>query len=153
MDVLSPKQRSYNMSRIRGKNTRPEIMVRKWLWANGYRYRLHRKDLPGKPDIVLPKYRAVIFVHGCFWHRHGCTFTTTPDTRRDLWYTKFEENVARDKRNIKCLLEQYWRVMVIWECSLIGKNAAPEQVVVELTDFLNSEICYTETGDKKCQLI
>lgn len=144
MDVHSPEQRSFNMSRIRGKDTCPEIMVRRWLWANGYRYRLHRKDLPGKPDIVLPKYQAVIFVHGCFWHRHGCSLTTTPVSRRDFWLAKFEENVGRDKRNIKSLLEQFWRVMVVWECSLIGKKAAPEQVAEQIVDFLNSETRFVE---------
>lgn len=84
MDVHSPEQRSFNMSRIRGKDTRPEMMVRGWLWANGYRYRLHRKDLPGKPDIVLPKYRAVIFVHGCFWHWHRCRRSAIPKTRKTI---------------------------------------------------------------------
>jgi DNA mismatch endonuclease (patch repair protein) len=146
MDVHSPEQRSFNMSRIRGKDTRPEMMVRGWLWANGYRYRLHRKDLPGKPDIVLPKYRAVIFVHGCFWHRHGCQSTTTPESRRDFWLAKFSENVSRDKRNIAALLEQSWRVMVIWECSLRGKNATPELVAEQIADFLNSETRFAESG-------
>lgn len=146
MDVHSPEQRSFNMSKIRGKDTRPEIMVRGWLWANGYRYRFHTKDLPGKPDIVLPKYRAVIFVHGCFWHRHGCRSTTTPESRRDFWLAKFSENVSRDKRNIAALLEQSWRVMVIWECSLRGKYATPELVAEQIADFLNSETRLAETG-------
>lgn len=145
MDIHSPEQRSFNMSRIRGKDTRPELMVRRWLWANGYRYRLHRKDLPGKPDIVLPKYRAVVFVHGCFWHRHGCPLTTTPKSHRDFWLAKFEDNVCRDKHNIKSLQEQSWRVIVIWECSLIGKNAAPEQVAAQITNFLNSKTRFAET--------
>ena len=146
MDVHSPEQRRFNMSRIQGKDTRPEMMVRGWLWANGCRYRLHRKDLPGKPDIVLPKYRAVIFVHGCFWHRHGCRSTTTPESRRDFWLAKFSENVSRDKRNIAALLEQSWRVMVIWECSLRGKNATPELVAEQIVDFLNSETRFAESG-------
>ena len=139
MDVHSPEQRRFNMSRIQGKDTRPEMMVRGWLWANGYRYRLHRKDLPGKPDIVLPKYRAVIFVH-------GCRSTTTPESRRDFWLAKFSENVSRDKRNIAALLEQSWRVMVIWECSLRGKNATPELVAEQIVDFLNSETRFAESG-------
>jgi len=123
MDVHSPEQRSFNMSRIRGKNTRPEIMVRRWLWANGYRYRLHRKDLPGKPDIVLPKYRAAIFVHGCFWHRHGCKTTTTPSTNMEFWLKKFNDTINRDQLNIQTLLENGWRVGIVWECVLTGKNA------------------------------
>lgn len=124
MDVHSPEQRSFNMSRIRGKDTRPEMMVRGWLWANGYRYRLHRKDLPGKPDIVLPKYRAVIFVHGCFWHRHGCRSTTTPESRRDFWQAKFKGNVQRDKDSQTKLVNQGWRVLVLWECEI--KNWGPD---------------------------
>jgi DNA mismatch endonuclease (patch repair protein) len=146
MDVHSPEQRSFNMSRIREKNTRPEMMVRGWLWANGYRYRLHREDLPGRPDIVLPKYRAVIFVHGCFWHRHGCQSTTTPESHQDFWLVKFSENVSRDKRNIAALLKQSWRVMLIWECSLRRKNAIPELVAEQIADFLNSETLFAETG-------
>ena len=118
MDVHSPTQRSFNMSKIRGKDTRPEMVVRRWLWANGYRYRLHRKDLPGRPDIVLPKYHAVIFVHGCFWHRHGCKYSTFPSTRQNFWQTKFEGNVQRDKDNQARLTSQGWRDFVLWECEI-----------------------------------
>ncbi|NTV91801.1 MAG: DNA mismatch endonuclease Vsr [Chlorobiaceae bacterium] len=146
MDVHSPEQRSFNMSRIRGKNSRPEMIVRRWLWSNGYRYRLHSKDLPGKPDIVLPKYRSVIFIHGCFWHRHGCVFTTLPESRRDFWLAKFQDNVNRDKRNVAALLEKSWRVMVVWECCLRGKNEVSELVAGQISDFLNSGILYAETG-------
>lgn len=146
MDVHSPEQRSFNMSRIRGKDTRPEMMVRRWLWANGYRYRLHRKDLPGKPDIVLKKYRAVIFVHGCFWHRHGCKTTTTPESRRDFWVTKFRENVSRDERNVATLIEQSWRVIVVWECSLRGKASNPALAFSQISDFMRSDVCFAEVG-------
>ena len=118
MDVHSPAQRSFNMSKIRGKDTRPEMVVRRWLWANGYRYRLHRKDLPGRPDIVLSKYHAIIFVHGCFWHRHGCKYSTFPSTRQNFWQTKFEGNVQRDKDNQARLTSQGWRVFVLWECEI-----------------------------------
>ena len=118
MDVHSPTQRSFNMSKIRGKDTRPEMVVRRWLWANGYRYRLHRKDLPGRPDIVLSKYHAIIFVHGCFWHRHGCKYSTFPSTRQNFWQTKFEGNVQRDKDNQARLTSQGWRVFVLWECEI-----------------------------------
>lgn len=146
MDVHSPDQRSFNMSRIRGRDTRPEMIVRRWLWAKGYRYRLHSKDLPGKPDIVLPKYRAIIFVHGCFWHRHGCPSTTTPGSRREFWLSKFQENTDRDKRIVATLLEQSWRVMVIWECSLRGKNTALALVAEQIEEFLNSETRFIESG-------
>ncbi len=145
MDVHSPEQRSFNMSSIRGKDTRPEMMVRRWLWSNGYRYRLHRADLPGKPDIVLPKYRAMIFVHGCFWHWHGCHFTSTPASRRDFWQAKFSDNVSRDKRNVAALREKSWRVLVIWECALRGKHAAPEQVAEQITTFLHTDAGFAVT--------
>ena len=145
MDVHSPEKRSFNMSRIKGKDTGPEMMVRRWLWTNGYRYRLHRKDLPGRPDIVLPRYRAVILVHGCFWHRHGCQSTTTPASRRSFWTSKFQGNVNRDRRNVQGLLSGGWRVMVIWECSLRGKHADLEQVGRQTTDFLNSDVNFAES--------
>ena len=117
MDVHTPEQRQRNMSAIKGKDTKPEIQVRKALHALGYRFRLHRKDLPGKPDIVLPKYKTVIFVNGCFWHRHpGCKYASTPSTNSDFWNAKFEENTARDNRNYAQLKELGWRVVVIWEC-------------------------------------
>jgi DNA mismatch endonuclease (patch repair protein) len=142
MDVHSQEKRSFNMSRIRGKDTQPEMIVRRWLWANGYRYRLYRKDLPGKPDIVLPKYRAAIFVHGCFWHRHGCSMTTTPESRKDFWISKFNDTINRDKRNVAALLENSWRVMVIWECTLRGKGAKLELVAEQINDFLHSNTIY-----------
>lgn len=146
MDVHSPEQRSFNMSRIRGKNTLPEMIVRRWLWANGYRYRLHKKDLPGKPDIVLSKYHTVIFIHGCFWHRHGCRLTTTPGSRRDFWISKFQENVNRDKRNIEILMDMGWRVMVVWECILRGKNADIELFAKQVSVFFNSNTSFSEIG-------
>lgn len=145
MDVHSQEQRSFNMSKIRGKDTRPEIMVRRWLWSNGYRYRLHKKELPGKPDIVLLKYHAVIFIHGCFWHRHGCQRTTMPESNRDFWLAKFNKNVSRDKQNIGTLMQQLWRVMVIWECSLQRKNTVPELLAEQIKTFLNSDICFIES--------
>lgn len=146
MDVHSPEQRSFNMSRVKGKDTAPELVVRKWLWANGFRYRLHRKDMPGKPDIVLPKYNAVIFVHGCYWHRHGCRKTTTPKTRREFWIAKFRENEERDSRSLKALLEVGWRVMLVWECSLRGKDSYPNLVFDQIAYFLNSDVRFLESG-------
>lgn len=119
MDVVDSATRSKMMSNIKGKNTRPEIVVRKFLHANGYRFRIHRKDLPGNPDIVLPKLRTCIFVHGCFWHRHtNCKFATTPMSRREFWQDKFSKNVERDSRNISKLQSDGWSVLVIWECDL-----------------------------------
>lgn len=118
-DVVSPAIRSRMMSAIRGRNTRPEINVRQALHKAGYRFRLHRRDLPGSPDIVLPKYRTCIFVHGCFWHRHaGCRFTTTPATRHDFWLAKFAANKARDSDVQRRLVEAGWRVIVVWECGI-----------------------------------
>lgn len=116
-DVHTHEQRRRNMSAIRGKNTKPEIIVRSMLHRMGLRFRLHRKDLPGKPDIVLPVHETVIFVHGCFWHRHkGCRYTTTPATRAHFWRQKFEGNVARDKEKARQLRRLGWRVLTVWEC-------------------------------------
>ncbi|MEA5442087.1 DNA mismatch endonuclease Vsr [Cyanobium gracile] len=109
--------RSRNMAAIKGRNTRPELAVRKMLHRLGYRFRLHRRDLPGTPDIVLPKYKTVIFVHGCFWHRHpGCRFTTNPKTNWTFWDNKFHQNIDRDKKNWIGLTTATWRVLVVWEC-------------------------------------
>lgn len=119
MDILTPEQRFRNMSRVRSTNTKPEKQVRSLLHGMGYRFRLHAKDLPGSPDIVLPKYRAVIFVHGCFWHRHpGCKYASTPATHKEFWTAKFEQNKARDRRVIKLLREKNWNVIIVWQCEL-----------------------------------
>ena len=115
------EQRSRNMSAIKSKNTKPEIAVRKVLHSMGYRFRLHGKDLPGSPDIVLPKYKTVIFVHGCFWHRHeNCKYASTPKTRKEFWENKFRENIVRDKSNQANLLSIGWKIIIIWECQLKG---------------------------------
>ena len=119
LDILTPEQRFRNMSRVRSTNTKPEKQVRSLLHGMGYRFRLHAKDLPGSPDIVLPKYRAVIFVHGCFWHRHpGCKYASTPATHKEFWTAKFEQNKARDRRVIKLLREKNWNVIIVWQCEL-----------------------------------
>ena len=111
------EQRSRNMSAIKSKNTKPEIKVRKVLHSMGYRFRLHRKDLPGSPDIVLPKYKTVIFVHGCFWHRHeNCKYASTPKTRKEFWESKFKANVKRDFEIQEKINILDWRTVVIWEC-------------------------------------
>ena len=107
------------MSGIRGKDTRPEMMVRKGLHRLGFRFRLHNRNLPGKPDLVLPKRAAVVFVHGCYWHRHqGCRYATTPSTRPEFWQAKFQGNVERDRRNQRELMKAGWRVFIVWECAL-----------------------------------
>ena len=119
MRVPTTPQRSRMMSSIRGKNTRPERILRSLLFARGFRYRLHVRGLPGSPDLVFPKRRAVVFVHGCFWHRHeGCRYTTTPRTNEDFWRQKFQGNVARDRRHAEMLHALGWRVAVVWECAL-----------------------------------
>lgn len=118
-DVHSKAQRSYNMSRIKGKDTKPEMLVRKFLFAHGYRYRLHDKRLPGKPDIVLPKYRTVIFIHGCFWHgHHNCTYYKVPQTRTDWWLNKIGRNQSNDATAVKMLKKDGWKVITVWECGL-----------------------------------
>lgn len=119
MDVVSSKVRSRMMSGIHGRNTHPEMVIRRYLHALGLRYRLHKRSLPGTPDLVFRKFNTVIFVHGCFWHRHSnCRFATTPDTNRDFWVAKLSKNVVRDKRDVEKLLEIGWRVIIIWECGL-----------------------------------
>lgn len=116
-DRISPEHRSWNMSRIKNRDTKPELIVRSLLHRMGYRFRLHRKDLPGKPDIVLPKYKTVIFVHGCFWHRHPrCKFAYTPKSRLDFWLEKFQKNVHRDAKIKRQLEKLGWHVITIWEC-------------------------------------
>lgn len=118
-DVHSTAQRSFNMSRIRSTNTKPELLVRKFLHAQGYRYRLHDKKLPGKPDIVLPKYRTLIFVHGCFWHGHqGCRYYVVPKTRTDWWLNKINTNISNDDKAITALKKEGWNIITLWECSL-----------------------------------
>jgi DNA mismatch endonuclease (patch repair protein) len=119
VDTLTKEQRSRVMSRIRGKDTGPERLLRSVLHRMGFRFRLHRRDLPGRPDVVLAKYRTAIFVHGCFWHRHtGCRLCYTPKSRVSFWKRKFEENVLRDRRVRRQLKKQGWKVLVIWECEL-----------------------------------
>lgn len=119
-DVHTPEQRSYNMSRIRSKNTKPEELVRKFLFSQGFRYRKNDAKLPGKPDIVLPKYKAVIFVNGCFWHGHeGCRYFVWPKNNAEFWKEKITGNIQRDKHNHQLLANQGWRVIEIWECQLM----------------------------------
>ncbi|MCE5981769.1 very short patch repair endonuclease [Pseudomonas sp. LF19] len=124
-DFLSPTERSDRMSRIRGKDTQPELALRKVLHRLGLRYRLHVAELPGKPDLVFPRYRTVVFVHGCFWHRHaGCNVATTPKSNTPFWLEKFDKNVARDTRVTEQLEALGWRVFVAWECELASMTRA-----------------------------
>ncbi len=119
MDVFSPEKRSQVMSRIRSKDTKPEKIIRSILHKLGFRFRINRKDLPGKPDIVLPKYRIVIFVHGCFWHQHeGCPRSKKPTSNAQYWNPKLKNNVLRDEKNILELEESGWRVFILWECQI-----------------------------------
>jgi DNA mismatch endonuclease, patch repair protein len=116
-DIVSPEKRSEMMSRIRGRDTAPEIAVRSLLHRMGYRFRLHRRDLPGRPDVVLPRHHVVVFVHGCFWHRHrACKLAYTPKTRRKFWREKFEGNIERDRTVQRKLRKLGWKVVVVWEC-------------------------------------
>ncbi len=136
MDKLTPQHRSWNMSRIRSANTKPEMIVRSLLHRMGYRFRLHRKDLPGKPDIVLPKFKAIIFIHGCFWHRHiNCKYAYMPKSKQKFWETKFKSNVERDKKVRKQLEEKGWKNLIIWECELLNI----ESVKNKLKDYLSPD--------------
>lgn len=122
-DTLTPRERSERMSRIRGKDTKPELLVRRFLHAMGFRFRLHRKDLPGRPDLVLPKYGTVVFVQGCFWHAHHCQKGRIPASRSQFWREKFDYNKQRDARNVRRLRADGWRVLHLWECELTNAAA------------------------------
>jgi DNA mismatch endonuclease (patch repair protein) len=136
VDSLSPTERSKVMARVRSKNSRPELFVRRLVFALGYRYRLHAKDLPGHPDVVFRKLRKVIFVHGCFWHRHaGCALARFPKSRLDFWVPKLEGNKKRDKRNEGALRRHGWKVLTIWECQL--KSLA--RLSVRIRRFLDAK--------------
>ncbi|MCA0851353.1 very short patch repair endonuclease [Salipiger thiooxidans] len=129
-DRISKERRSWNMSQIRGKDTKPEILLRSLLHRRGFRFRLHAPGLPGTPDIVLPKYRTVIFVHGCFWHRHeGCSNATMPKTRTDFWTEKFRRTVERDQEKQAQLERAGWRVLTVWECELKSNPSETSQIL------------------------
>ena len=133
MDVHDKKTRSYNMSMIKGKDTKPEELVRKYLFSKGFRYRKNDRRLPGTPDIVLPKYRTVIFVNGCFWHGHeGCRYFVVPKTNTEFWVNKINTNIERDRCKQETLKELGWNVIVVWECEL--KPAVVSDILNHLTD-------------------
>jgi len=136
-DPLTRAERSALMSRIRGADTKPELVVRSALHRAGFRFRLHGRSLPGRPDIVLPKYGTVIFVHGCFWHRHGCRLASEPRTRRDFWRAKFAANVARDSRNARALRALGWRVLTVWECALRTERSRERAVATLIRRLLH----------------
>ena len=135
MDSVSPEKRSWVMAQVKGRNTRPEKAVRSLLHHMGYRFRLQRVDLPGKPDIVLPKYRTAVFVHGCYWHRHDCpNGQRLPKSRLDFWLPKLEGNRERDIRKQSLLRKQGWNVLIIWECQLRDTNTLQENIRAFLKD-------------------
>jgi DNA mismatch endonuclease (patch repair protein) len=149
MDIISKEKRSWNMSRIRSKDTKPEKIVRFLLHRMGYRFRLHVNNLPGKPDIVLPKYRTVIFVHGCFWHRHkGCKYAYTPKSRIEFWEKKFADNIERFKSVKKELINKSWKVIVIWECETkFDKELESKlQLIFDKKDGILNHSCH----DRNC---
>ncbi len=130
-DVHDKQTRSFNMSQIRSKNTKPELLIRKFLFANGFRYKLHDKKLPGKPDIVLPKYHIVFFIHGCFWHGHkNCKYFVVPKTRTDWWLEKIRANSQRDKENFLKIRKEGWKVITIFECELRSKKLQKTQTKI-----------------------
>ena len=138
-DVHSPETRSRNMAAIRAANTRPELLLRRALFAQGFRYKLHDKRLPGQPDLVFPKYRALVFVHGCFFHGHECAAFRWPSTRQEFWRSKIEGNRARDGRTVGRLQDAGWRVMTVWECALRGRHRLQlSQVITRISAWLQS---------------
>lgn len=139
-DIVAAEVRSRMMSGIRGTNTKPELLLRKGLHAMGFRFRLHDRSLPGKPDIVLPRYNAVIFAHGCFWHGHDCHLFKWPSTRPEFWQAKIARNRAVDERTDAALTEAGWRQAIVWECALKGKTRLPlEDVIQSCAEWLRSD--------------
>lgn len=139
-DVLKPEQRRLNMSRIRGRDTKPEMIIRRGLHRLGFRFRLHTRELPGRPDLVLPKYRCAIFVHGCFWHDHGCALCKRPTTRPEFWDAKLRRNKERDASAVRALLAVEWKTLIVWECALRGPNRLSlDEVLTFINDFIKAE--------------
>lgn len=150
VDIVSKEKRSWMMSGIRGKNTKPERHIARILHASGLRYRLHRKDLPAKPDLVFPKYRAAVLVHGCFWHGHDCHLFKMPKTRARFWRIKIRSNKARDKQQIEQLTADGWRVMVVWECAIKGKARLAEPGLAgDMADWIRNGAKYAEFQGSK----
>ena len=149
VDIVDQNTRSRMMSGIRGKNTKPEMLIRKALFKRGYRYKTHDKSLPGKPDLVFPRYKKVINIHGCFWHCHDCHLFTWPKSRKDFWIDKIESTVARDKLNYKLLKTQGWLVLTVWECSLKGKYKLDFNALIDgISDWLKNSTVDTSISGK-----
>jgi DNA mismatch endonuclease, patch repair protein len=139
MDVLTPAQRQLNMSRIRSRDTQPELLIRRGLHAHGFRFRLHKRQLPGRPDLVLARYRTVVFVNGCFWHSHGCHISRMPETRREYWQPKLDRTMQRDRDAIRALQSAGWRIVLVWECALRGRTRlAAGDAVTQVADFIRA---------------
>lgn len=130
-DIVDKATRSRMMSGIRSKNTRPEVLIRKALHAQGFRYRLHNKSLPGKPDLSFPRYKAVVFIHGCFWHGHNCHFFRMPQTRTSFWLDKINGNRQRDARQLVQLKQAGWRVLLVWECAIRKNGVTPNKMLID----------------------
>lgn len=140
-DFVTPEIRSRMMAGIKGTNTKPELAIRSALHARGFRFRLHCRDMPGTPDIVFPKYRAVVFVHGCFWHGHNCHLFKWPKTRSDFWYDKINSNIARDRKQVHALTQSGWRVGILWECAFKGREKLPlEEIAERCSAWLVSDV-------------
>lgn len=145
VDIVDTSTRSRIMASIKGRDTKPEILIRKLLHKIGFRFRLHVKELPGRPDIVLKKYKAVIFINGCFWHGHtGCHLFKIPATRTDFWEEKINKNQLNDIKSIKLLLDNGWRVCLVWECSVRGAKKDLNKVINSISNWLLSDIVFTE---------
>uniref|UniRef100_UPI002F90E2AF very short patch repair endonuclease n=1 Tax=Pseudomonas sp. Z003-0.4C(8344-21) TaxID=1855380 RepID=UPI002F90E2AF len=154
MDIVDAATRSRMMSGIKGKNTKPEVSIRKALHARGFRYRIHVNDLPGKPDLVLPKYSAVVFVHGCFWHGHSCRYFKIPQTRSDFWREKIRKNQLRDKIQESSLLAGGWRVLVVWECAVRSRNKEKFALVIDLiVEWLINGNKNSQIDENECSMI
>lgn len=150
VDIVSPEKRSRMMSGIRSKNTRPEVFVRRSLHRVGFRFRLHCPNLPGKPDLVFPKYNAVIFIQGCFWHCHDCALFKWPSSRQDFWKTKINRNKQKDKESLEKLLNEGWRVMLIWECALKGSGKiSSDKVIAKTIQFVTGKRKFVEVRGHK----
>lgn len=139
MDTVSKETRSRIMASVGQRDTKPEVMLRRYLHKTGLRFKKNVKQLPGTPDLVLPKYNACIFVHGCYWHRHGCKKTSTPKSNTGFWEEKFQANIQRDKEKVRQLINQDWRVLIFWECSLDNKDS-----LKLITEWLTSDLRYSE---------
>lgn len=137
VDIFDKKKRSEIMSEISGKNTKPELLIRKALFSEGYRYRLHRKELPGNPDIIFPGRKKVIFINGCYWHGHNCKKAALPETNKQFWEKKISGNVARDKKNLDKLLKMGWKSFVIWQCEI--KKSSLGNIIKQAKKFLENK--------------